>query len=172
MLKIIGFLFILGSCTMAGFIYAETFKKRFNELNEIDRAFHQLENEILFTHTPLPRAFQDISYKTKEPISKIFSEISELLETGKRDNVYSVFKSVLKDNKEILNLNEQDVSIILDFSKTLGECDITGQERMFLLIFENLKSQIKNSKSLMDKNVKMYRYLGFFMGSMIGIIVI
>ena len=67
-------------------------------------------------------------------------------------------------------MKNEDISAILDLSKTLGESDIEGQKRMFSLTLDNIKNQIEVSKIAMNKNLKMYRCLGFSLGAVIVII--
>ena len=60
------------------------------------------------------------------------------------------------------------MNVILDLTKTLGESDIQGQSSIFSLTISNLKKQIKISEEFMNKNIKMYRYLGFSFGAMLS----
>ncbi|MCT8976037.1 stage III sporulation protein SpoIIIAB [Clostridium sp. CX1] len=172
MLKVIGCMMILLASTGIGFIYGERFKKRTNQLNELRRCIHQLQNEIVYTHTPLPEAIMDISKKSNYPIKDIFEDISNLLFDGEVDDVYEAFRNVFIKKREDLNLKREDINVILDLSKTLGESDIEGQQKMFALTLENIKKQLKISEELMSKNLKMYRYLGFSFGAMLVIILI
>lgn len=172
MIKIIGGTLILLASTIAGFLYGDSFRKRVIQLSEFQRSLYQLQNEIEFTHTTLPEAFSNISKKSIYPIDKLFSEISELLYLNKVENVYEAFEISFKNKKEILFLNNNDISIIMDLSKTLGESDIQGQKAIFLLTLENLKKQISTAEIQMQKNVKMYRYLGFAFGAAIVIVLV
>jgi len=172
MIKLIGCLMILGASTGIGFYYGDKFKKRAAQLSELQRCIHQLQNEIVYTHTPLPEAIKDVSKKSINPIKEIFEKVSGLLFSNEVDDVYEAFNNVLVKEKENLNLKREDISVILDLAKSLGESDIDGQLRMFSLTLENLKKQIKGAESLMHKNVKMYRYLGFSIGAMLVIILI
>jgi len=172
MLKILGCIMILGASTGIGFNYGEKFKKRTKQLNEIQRCIHQLQNEIVYTHTPLPEAILDVSKKSISPIKNIFEQVSSLLFLNEVDNVYEAFKNVIDNEKDNLNLKKEDLNIIFDLAKTLGESDIDGQNRMFSLSLENLKKQLKISEDLMNKNVKMYRYLGFSLGTVLVIILV
>lgn len=172
MLKIIGCMMILLASTGIGFTYGERFKRRTKQLNEILRCIHQLQNEILYTHTPLPEATLNVSKKSIYPIREIFEEISDLLFGGEVEDVYEAFSSVFRKQKDNLNLRSEDMSVILDLAKTLGESDIEGQLRIFGLTVENLKKQLKISEELMSKNLKMYRYLGFFFGAILVIILV
>lgn len=172
MLKFLGCIMILAASSGIGFVYSEKFKKRTRQLEELQRCIYQLQNEIVYTHTPLPEAIEDIAKKSIYPIKKIFQEVSFLLFENKVNNVHEAFRNVLNQRKDILNLKRDDMNILLDLSKSLGESDIEGQQRIFQLTLENLKKRIKDSEILMSKNVKMYRYLGFSLGAIIVIVLI
>ena len=172
MIKIIGCALILGASTMAGFIYSERLKYRVSQLNEVQRAVYQLQNEITYVHTLLPDAFKSIAHKSKEPIKELFNKTSELLSDNDYENVYEAVNTALSTVKSRLYLNYDDINVILDLSKTLGESDIEGQNSIFILTIANLKKQIKTSEEFMNKNLKMYRYLGFSFGAMLVIALI
>lgn len=172
MLRIIGSLLVLVSSTATGFILGEKFKKRTFQLKELERSIHQLQNEIIYTHTSLPEAFYKIYEKSSYPLNEFFKTVSNYLYLNEVDSVYEGFKKALKNMENLLYINKEDKSVILSLGKTLGESDIEGQKRMFALALENLKKQIGEAEVLMKKNVKMYRYLGFTLGSMIVIMFI
>jgi stage III sporulation protein AB len=172
MIKLIGCVVIIGASSMSGFIYSEKLNYRVYQLNEIHRAIHQLQNEITYVHALLPDAFKSIAHKSKEPIKELFNRTSELLVNNEHENVYEAMISAINSMKNKLFLNADDINVILDLSKTLGESDIEGQNSIFILTIENLKKQIVISEEFMNKNIKMYRYLGFSFGAMLVIALI
>jgi len=163
-LKTVGMLLVLGASTGAGFIYAESFRKRYSELMELQRAIYQFQGEVEYTHTPIPEALLDVANKSKDPIGRIFKQISFKLENNEAQNVYEAFKLAFKSNT--LCLNSEDINIVLDMAKVLGEADIEGHKKIFNYTLEKLKNQIKIAEGLAQKNVKMYRYLGVTLGGM------
>lgn len=172
MIRIIGSIFIIGASTMAGYLMSNTYKKRFQELSEILRCIHILQNEINYTYTPLPEAFINISIKCKQPYDKFFGCIGEYLYSHEVYSVYEAFSKSFEKNKSNLNVKIEDIDIILDLAKTLGQSDVEGQKKIFSLTVDSLKKQIAAADSLMIKNMKMYRYLGFSMGAAIVIMLI
>lgn len=172
MLKIIGCIVILAASSTAGFIYGESFKRRVIELRELQRIIHLLQSEIEYKCNPIPRALKDLSTKTTEPFSIIFKEISELLSKNEVESVYEAFKIIFNSNNHQTSLNKDDINILLDLSKSLGESDVSGQRKMFELSLESIKKQIILAEGLMYKNLKVYRYLGVTLGSMIIIMLI
>lgn len=170
MIKIMGIILIVASSTVLGFSYGEKFKKRLKELKEFQRGVYVLKNEINFTHSLLPDAFNKVYEKCEEPIAGIFKEASDLLFSNEENDVNSCFVQSINKNVDKLSLTKDDISIFLDFTKSLGEMDIEGHNDMFVLTLENLGKAIQDAEYNLDKNVKMYRYLGFSFGAMIGII--
>jgi len=171
-LKTIGMLLILAASTGAGFIYAESFRKRYSQLQELQRAIYQFQGEIEYTHTPIPEALFNVANKSKEPIGKIFKEISSSLERNEAQNVYEAFRIAFNSNKTDLCLKNEDINIIFDMAKVLGEADIEGHKKIFSYTLEKLKNHTKIAEGLAEKNVKMYRYLGVTLGGMTVIMLI
>lgn len=172
MIKTIGCLMILGASTIGGLIYSEGFKKRVRQLNEFERAIGQLQSEIEYTYTPLPEALSNVSLKSEAPINKIFMKASKLLYSNKVETVYEAFQRCFNDGDIFLNLNKEDISVILDLSKSLGESDIEAHKKFFSLAKNNIKKRISIAETVANKNVRMYRYLGFSIGAMIVIVLI
>lgn len=171
-IKVLGCILILISSTILGFSYGERYKKRVKQLHELQRVIYQIESEIIYTHTTLPESFSNAALKSTSPINKLFFDISALLSDNKAESVYDAFKKSLEINKAMLDLSNEDINIVLDLSKTLGESDIDGQRKIFSLTVENIKKQIKLAEESMNKNVKIFRYLGFGFGALTIIMLI
>ncbi|MDP4144793.1 MAG: stage III sporulation protein SpoIIIAB [Bacillota bacterium] len=172
MLKIIGCILILIGTTTVGFKYAERFNKRVKELYELERAVLQLQNEIVYTHTPLPEILYNVANKTIAPINEIFKNISEILYLNQVNDVNEAFVKIFLEYKSALNLKKEDIDVVLDMSKMLGESDVDSHKRIFSLTMQNLSRQIKTAEDSMKKSVKMYRYLGFSLGAAVVIMLI
>lgn len=172
MFKFLGSLLVFLGCLTWGFITANKFKERRDELLEIERCINQLKNEILYTYMSIPDILMNISHKSKKPISILFEKIANLLYENKVNSVFEAFSKVFYEEKDNISLKEEDIDIILDLSKSLGQCDAKAQERMIELALYNLKKESNRAEEIMIKNVKMYRYLGFSIGAVLVIIFI
>lgn len=170
MIKSLVCAFIIITCAYLGFMYGERYRKRFYNLKQLQRALLQLENEILYAYTSLPIAVDNISKKSKGEIKNFLEEIAEGLKENKFDTVYDAFSYSFARYKDKLYFQEEDIDLLGDLSKSLGEVDIAGHEKLFSLISENIKKNLVDSEELMKKNLKMYRYLGICLG--IGIVII
>lgn len=171
-LIVVVYILIILCSTVVGFLYSNNYKNRVSELNEVHRALIQLQNEILYTYTPLPEAIKNVSEKSKYPLNKLFKTIYDALSCNRAESVHEAFKLAINDNRDYLTLKKEDTEVVLDLAKTLGESDLDGHRRIFELAINELKKKIEIAERSMNENVKMYRFLGFSAGTIIVIMLI
>ncbi|WP_300384373.1 stage III sporulation protein SpoIIIAB [Clostridium sp.] len=169
MLKGLSIITIVMCCSYLGFYYGEIFKKRNKQIDEILKAILFLNNEVIYNNTPLPDALKYVSLRVENPINSIISAVSDKLIIGNTESVFEAFKEEYIKDEKAFNLKEEDINIIKNFLKTLGESGVYGQDKIFNLVLENLKMNSLNAKEEAKKNIKMYRSLGFCIGAMIAI---
>ncbi|MFL7795334.1 stage III sporulation protein SpoIIIAB [Clostridium chauvoei] len=169
MLKIIAILIIFLACTYIGFYYGENFKKRSSQLSEILKGLLLLNNEVMYTNTPLPEALRYVALKVDYPLRNLLLKVSENLVKGECESVYEAFKTEYKKEKHEFRIIEEDTLIISDFLKSLGESGVYGQDKIFNLAIENIKGNCKTSEVIASKNTKMYRALGLCIGAMLSL---
>jgi stage III sporulation protein AB len=162
---------VISAATLIGFLWGEALKKRTEQLRELQRCIYQLQNEVVFTYTPLPEAFYNVYSKADNAVGRLFNEVSRMLYANQTDNVFEAFNTVL-EKKDDLYFNNEDCRLILNFSKNLGETDLEGEKKIFLLTLDNLKQHVDSAENKMEKDLKMYRALGFTLGTMIAIMLI
>lgn len=169
MLKIIAISIIFLACTYIGFYYGESFKRRSKQLKSILKSVMFLNNEVMYSNTPLPEALKYISMKVESPIDDILSKVAASLEGGESKSVYEAFSEQYHESKSNFNLFEEDKGIIKDFLKGLGESGVYGQDKLFNLTIENMKINCKTADELAKRNSKMYSAIGICIGAMIAI---
>jgi stage III sporulation protein AB len=169
MIRYVLFLGIFLSSTYLGFNLAQRYVKRYESLKVLEKSIVYMENQILYVNTPLPETFDEVSHKYTGEWRSFFSEIAKDLKENNVQDVYGAFLNSLKNYKEQLCFKDEDENILLDFSKSLGESGIFGQEKIFKLVLSNVREQINEAKDLKNKNCKMYRCLGMSLGAAIVI---
>ncbi|WP_294376287.1 stage III sporulation protein SpoIIIAB [uncultured Clostridium sp.] len=172
MLKIIIGCFLFSICAYIGFEYGERFNKRMIQLREILKSLIILQNDILYGATPLPEAFEKFSYKVEDPINSFMNGMKEKLISGSAESVYDGAVEEYEKLKEKFNLNVSDIKILGDFFKSLGESGLFGQERIFDLVLEGIRMNLKEAEESAKKNVRLYRYLGVCIGGMLTIFIL
>lgn len=172
MLKLAICILVFVICSLIGFEYGETFNRRRTEIKEVLKDLVVLQNDIIYGTTPLPEAFDSLKEKSSGSVKRFIDSMAEKLKKGEKESVYICASESYKENKEIFNLNKQDLKIMGDFFKTLGESGIYGQDKIFSLTIEQLKINLKDAEEAACKNTKLYRYLGMCIGAMVTIFII
>ena len=106
MFKVLGCILIVIGATLAGFIYGDELKKRVRQLGDIERSILQLQNEIVYTYSPLPGAIENVAHKCGKPLNMVFYRISQLLDLNEVDKVYDAFKVAFDENLKDLSLKK------------------------------------------------------------------
>ncbi len=172
MFKVISLICIFSIISYAGFIYGESFRKRELLLKECIKILIMLRNEIVYLCCPVEEALDKVSRKSDEPIKNILVKVREKLKTGCAESIFEAVKEEYEIAKKDMYFEKNDVNILSDFFKSLGESTLSGQKALFDLIEEQLKINIKEAHESAKKNVKLYRYLGVCSGLMIVIFLI
>lgn len=166
-LKLTLLLLIFVFCTFVGYVFGESFKNRHAQLKELIKLITLLQNEVIYNFTPLPEAFLIIARKGKEPFNEICEKIGYKLLSPKSKGMYISAKEAYEDEKVKVYLNDDDLMVLKDFFKSLGDLGVYGQEKIFKLTMENLNINCKEADEEAKKNTKAYRYIGAIFGTMI-----
>lgn len=170
MYKLIGSFIIFLCSTYIGFYFGEKYKNRNKQLNTLLKGLLFLNNEVIYSNTPIPEALKYVALKMEYPFKDIIFKAALKLDEGSALSIYEAFKE--EYNKNLFFFNKEDLNIIKDFLLSLGESGVYGQDKLFNLTIENLKINCKSSEELAIKNVKMCRSLGMSIGAIIFIYLI
>lgn len=170
MLKFIGCFIIFLCSTYIGFYFGEKYKNRSKQLNTLLKGILFLNNEVIYSNTPIPEALRYIALKMEDPFRDTIYRAAVILEEGHAPSIYEAFKEEYNQNSFFFN--KEDINIIKDFLLSLGETGVYGQDKLFNLTIENLKINCKSSEEMASKNVKMCRSLGVSIGAIIFIYLI
>ncbi|RKD34576.1 stage III sporulation protein AB [Thermohalobacter berrensis] len=171
-LKIIGSLMIVISCSFFGFYLGSRYSKRLNNLIFLQNCIQLLESEVIYSATPLPEALDNVYRKGNKKVSFIFKEIKDHLKSNKVYDIYDSFvyiKDILKNN---LHLIDEDIEIILSLGRVLGSSNRDDQQKHFKLVLKQIQTQQKEAEEKKKKNEKLYKNLGVLTGLAIVIILL
>lgn len=169
MVKITLIIILFAACSYSGFIYGDGFRKRYIDLKEAYKQLILLQNEIVFNNTPIPEALALLGKKGSKPINRLLSSVSNKLIENTSDGVQGAFKESYSEIAEDFYFTSEDKGILSDFTKSLGQSGVYGQEKIFKLALENLKINIDDAYEISKRNTKLYKYLGICCGAMISI---
>lgn len=165
--KIILLISIIVASTFIGILFSKKYSNREKELKEIKSALNIFATKIKFTYEPIPNLFLEISNKIGGNVGKIFARASNRM---REENAGEAWANALTDIKS--NLLEEDITILKNLGRLLGQTDIEGQISEIEVVIQFLNTQLENARQERTKNEKMYRTLGIVSGLTIAIILI
>lgn len=165
--KIILLISIVVSSTFLGILFSKKYSNREKELKEMKNALNIFKAKIKFTYEPIPNIFLEISNKIDGNVGKIFERASNRM---KEENAGDAWVKAYDDVPN--NLIEEDIVILKNLGRLLGQTDIEGQLSQIEVVTQFLDGQLENAKQEKIKNEKMYRTLGIVGGLTISIILI
>ena len=166
--SILFFIFLISA--YIGNLFSRKYRNRVDELKSFKEAFNILETKIKFTYEPLGDIFEEISnlfYKNK--IRLVFDDAKRNM---KKYDLNTSWNKAIDENKQNLDLNDEDLSTIKKLGNMLGKTDVQGQLSEIKLNMNFLDIQISYAEESKKKNEKMYRTLGTIFGLAIIIILI
>lgn len=171
MLKLFGILGLVISCGLLGISRSGNLKLRIELLEDYYQMVLTLKSQINYFKEPLP----DILSKTeKNSKSKAFSFIKEIGSemTKKSCNSVNFWQDCLNSFYEDTVLTEDDIKIMSYLGEFIGQTDYDNHLQHFSYLETKLLKQIGQVKDKYLQKSPMYNRIGFFIGALIGILLI
>ena len=168
-IKMIILCLIFFTSALIGRILSKRFAFRLEELEEMQNALNVFKSKIKFTYEPLPEIFEELSNSTISNVSYIFSKAKEKMNEQTADTAWEDTLNEIEKEKRT-NLSLEDIHILKNLSKLLGQTDVEGQVGQIEITQSFLNAQIKQAEEEKVKNQKLYSRLGTTIGLAIVII--
>lgn len=170
--KIIGALLVICSTSTIGIYFSKLDKYRIEDLEELQKAFTILKNQISFSFMPLPEAFQQISFRVKGEIAEILKETADLLEKKEGESAEQIWNIVWEKNKEKTYFSKEDMDMLFSFGKAVGYLDRQQQISNIEIAVSYIEQTQQYLEKRAGKNSKIYRSMGILSGLLVAIVLI
>ena len=165
--KIFLLILIITSSSYLGILFSKKYANREKEIKQMKTALNMFATKIKYTYEPIPSLFMEIANKIGGNIGNIFSLSATIM---KETSAGEAWEKALEEVKH--NLSKEDIIVLKNLSKLLGQTDIEGQISQIEVVNQFLATQLENANEERRKNEKMYRTLGIVTGLTIAIILI
>ena len=169
-IKVIISALIIICSSLLGLIYAKSYTERTKLLNTLMGTLQLLESEIVYCATPLPFLLKKISKKNNSEIHRIFGKTVAILDEKKGHTFSEAWERAIKDETAYTVLKKEDIELLIHLGNSLGVSDINDQMKHIRLAMEEIKRSYEASIIDANKNVRLYKNLGFLLGITIVII--
>lgn len=172
MLKFLGSVVVILSCTLIGMTIASNYRRRPEEIRALRNALQILETEIAYGATPLPDALALVAERCDNRVALLFKRASDELFTMRGVTAREAWLMAINDYYPKSALNQSDRAILQELGNALGISDREDQVKHLTLTKEQLQLAQAKAEDASAKNTKVYNYLGFLGGLTIVLILI
>lgn len=171
-LRVFACALIVVGCTYLGMMFASRSKSRVIQLGEFKKALNQLEFDIDFLNITLSESFEKIANNSDKALKKVFSYIARNIRINRCSNMENVWKQAIQNVRNEIFLTDDEIKIIIDFSKNLGSGDREKEKNNVKLATMRLSVAEDEARDEANKNTRMYKGLGVLSGAFIVIVLI
>ena len=149
-IKIFMLFLVFVTSTLIGKFLSKRYVYRLEELEEVQNSLNIFKSKIKFTYEPIPEIFEEISQNTSKNIGLIFLKAKQKMNEETANIAWEeALDEVVKENKT--NLKNEDINILKNLSKLLGQTDEGGQVSQIEITQNFLETQIKEARSRKSK---------------------
>ena len=167
--KILGMVLIIVGCGGAGFSMAANHRMEEKSLRQLVGILDYMECELQYRLTTLPELCRNASKEFCGVPGKILYELSNEIESQIAPNVACCMQAVLGRNKRISPIT---MEILEQLGMSIGRFDLEGQLKNIILVRELIIKQLDEAIEGKNKNYKLSRNMGVFVGLTIMIILL
>lgn len=162
MLKLLGSILILASCTGIGISKSQEMQGHLEALEEIKKLFYLLRSELQYTRAPFAEVFQKIAGKIETPIDDWLTNMALNLNQKANKSFWEIWCTSITEHLMKSRLHEEDLEELKQVGKNLEYTENLD------LYIEQLEYKIKHTR----ENYRTKRKLCQSMGIMGGIFLV
>jgi stage III sporulation protein AB len=172
MLKIIGIVFILGTCLLYGYQMKLRLQEHLNQLIGLKEMLLMLSGEISYVRTPLGEAFSHIAGQGKEPFSSFLKFVAEEMKKGQGKSFSDIWGEACEQYRKSFLFQDEEWKLLEDLGGNLGYLDAQMQLSHIQLHVQQLEHKIEAAQVELGKKQRLWQYLSFAGGAFLVIILL
>lgn len=170
-MKWIGALLLVSATTIIGYYFSQKYSDRPKQIRILIYALQIIETEMIYSQHPLYRLFYIVSERTPDPFKHFFNSLAENLK-NKVNDFHQLWSEEVNQLVKQSSLNKNEADLLNQFGKSLGQYNISEQQKQIHLTMTHLKRELDEAIDERDKYEKMTKSIGFLTGLFIVIIFI
>ena len=167
MLRIIGAVLVVVSCTGFGFLLAMNYKAEERSLRQLLDVLNRMECQLQYSMISLPELAKSAA-AVGGVLGEVFADFAEELDTNCYSSPFDCMNAELQKQRIPPITN----SLLLKLGKSLGSFDLDGQVKAMNAIRMDCEQQIKSLTENKDVRIRNYQTLGICAGAALAILLI
>ena len=165
------FLIVLLS-SFIGCLVANKYNYRVKELEDVISALELLETRVKYTYDTICDSFEFVAENMKTKAYRVFMIAAAVLKENKSMSAGDVFRKTLDEEAPFLSMEKEDIDVFKGLGTSLGQVDLEGQLKNIILVKDLMKKNLNEALDGKEKNYRLSRNMGVFIGLVIMIILI
>ncbi|CVI73039.1 stage III sporulation protein SpoAB [Clostridiales bacterium CHKCI001] len=171
-LEIIGSSFVVAGTSFLGFWWAANYKKRMEELGQIEHLMHMLYGEIKYKEGNFSESFQSIGTHCRGRIQTFSIELSNALNEGSGHPFFVIWANMIKRYWENSALTEEDKAIFISVGEKMGYLDKEMQLNTIQLFLTQIEQRQEILRKMLPEKCRISRLIGVLSGIFIVILLL
>jgi len=171
-LKIVGCIMVIASCTAIGFYFSSEMRQRIYDLKELRKLIGLLRGDIRYAATPLPEAIAVLNRRHNGCFHDFLDYVSRKLNEMSGQTFALIWKSGVDEKLVNTSLSRRDKLQLAQLGDNLGYLDKDMQVNTLDLYIAQLEDEIADLSKTVRENAYLYNTLGVMAGIFITIIMI
>jgi|SRR5699024_3566574 len=171
MMKLFGALFFITSTSLVGIDISRQLTLRTGQLRMFIYSLQMIEAEMTYSHDSLQQIFTNVHKKTSFPLSAFYDQLAKRLTKPVAD-FFSIWDEELTILEKQSMLKKQELDILRQFGKNIGNHTIEQQQKQIKLTIYYLQKQLDEAVEQKNKYDKTIKSISFLFGVLIVLILI
>ncbi len=157
LLRIIGGILVLCGATGIGYSQTRQYYNRLSQLRNLRRGMDLVSCQMNYTLYSIPKLLSLVGAQLNAPVGTYFIHLGEAITGGIPR--HRAHEAALKRTKG-LNLPNDGLMALIEWSSTLGQFDPDGENRMMQLSIQRIEQALQTYEEEKKHMVKSYTLLG------------
>ncbi|GGF08271.1 hypothetical protein GCM10010954_03390 [Halobacillus andaensis] len=165
-----GALIVLVATTWVGFDIAAKFRKRPGQIRQWKSALQMIEAEMVYSQSSLWEVCEKLSVILPPPVCYFFSGLIKEKDTC--TDFSALWSSELRKHWFWNAMSKSDLDILIQFGTTIGQHDLTQQQKQIKLTTHHLDLQLNEAIESSSKHERLARGVGVLSGLLVVLLLI
>ena len=171
-LEIMGACLVIAGTSFFGFWWAANYKKRMEELGQIEHLMHMLYGEIIYKEGNFSESFWSIGNHCSGRIQMFSMELSRALNEGSGHPFFFIWADNIEKYWRNSALTKEDKAIFLSVGEKMGYLDKEMQLNTIQLFLTQLEQREETLYKMLPEKCRMSRLIGVLSGIFIVILLL
>lgn len=167
-MRYIGASLIFLSAFFCGILAGKRERRRVLECEAFLSLFEYVKNQVGYFLMPTKQIYRGFE-------NAVLSEtgfLGELCSHEEDDVYYGAWEAALLKCGDKLSLSQEEKKLVLEFGACIGKSDEHMQIKSFDYYIKQMSAEIERARMEAEKNIRVYRTIGFTIGAMAAILII